>query len=265
MNGIRFASVLIAICFMFSTGYALDKKPLQSEKESFLSKPDQQYQHALSLKDKGEYDAAIRILQNLVDENQGNVRYEIARLDAIIEQSRDLKEAGNAGWKIKAKEVRYRIKVMHAANAGNGDYWVLYAKYSWIVESNKETHITKAIEKALFYKHDNPEAYIVQADYYFDKAVNTSGDGRQNTMMQGISTNAEGDRFSYAKMAKASYESALKGNLRAARKAYIYYRMGSLEERIFQENASARKDWESAVKLSPESLAGRLARNRLGS
>ncbi|HTZ18145.1 MAG TPA: hypothetical protein VMB78_06860 [Dissulfurispiraceae bacterium] len=264
MKSVRLVSVLLSVCLVLSVGYASDKGSAKTEKDNYLMKLDHRYQKAIDLKEKGEYEAAIEMLQKLVDENQGDAKYEIARLDAIVEQSRDMKEAGNMAWRIKAKEAGYRIKTMLSANGGNGDYWVVYAKYSWIVETNKETHITKALQKAFYYKPDNPEAYIVQADYYFDKAVYARGDNGQNSMMQGVGTNTESDRFGLAKAAKSSYESALRGKLSNARKAYVYYKMGSLEERIFQENDSAGKYWARAVKLSPDSRAGKLAGNRLG-
>ena len=156
------------------------------------------------------------------------------------------------------------IKTMLAANAGNGDYWVIYAKYSWLIEANRETHITKALQKAFYYKPNNPEAHIVQADYHFDKAREARGDNRQNTMMQGVGTNTETDKLNLGKISKSSYEAALPGNLSDARKAYIYYKLGNLEEQIFQEKTNAKKDWEAAVKLAPDSKTGKLAKQRLG-
>ncbi len=265
MKSCRLVYVLLAICFIIpGIAWAADQTmPPDAEKEGYMAKLDARYQKAVALKEKGDYEASIDMLQKLVDDTQGSARYEIARLDAVLEQSLDMKETGKAEWKNRLKEVGHRLKVMLPSNQGNGDYWVVYAKYSWLVEANNEKHITKALKKAFYYKPNNPEAYIVEADYYSDKAINTRADNKQNSMLQGMGTNTEGDRFALAKVAKSSYESALSGKLSDDRKAYVYYRMGSLEERVFGEDSLAKKDWDTAIKLSADSRTAQLAKKRL--
>ena len=258
-------AVFVAVCLAFASGaFAADQNTPDTGYEAYKAKLEERYRQATSLKENGDYDAALAILQQLTDENQGMVKYEIARLDTLLDQSRDMKEANNKAWKLNATQTGHRIKTMLTANAGNGDYWVIYAKYSWLIEANKETHITKALQKAFYYKPNNPEAYIVQADYHFYKAREARVDNKQNTMMQGVGTNTDTDKFSLGKIAKTSYEAALTGNLSDVRKAYIYYKLGNLEEQIFQEKANAMKDWEVAVKLAPDSRTGKLAKQRLG-
>lgn len=265
MKSRMLVALIMTVCFIFSGGaYAADQKSADTEKDAYMLKLDGRYQKAVALKENGDYEAALTMLQKLADENQGAVKYEIARLDVVLEQSRDMKETGNTAWKNKAREAAYKIKSMIHANAGNGDYWVIYAKYSWLIETNKETNITKSLKKAFYYNPNNPEAYIVQADYHFDKAREARDDNKQNSMMQGMGTVTEGDRFNVGKIAKSAYEAALLGKLSDARKAYVYYKMGSLEERIFQNKDDAKKNWETAIKLSPESRSGKLAKQRLG-
>ncbi|HMK59990.1 MAG TPA: hypothetical protein VK452_02455 [Dissulfurispiraceae bacterium] len=257
-------ALLFALCFMPVEGSYSADQAVDAEKNSYLMKLEERYQKAIALREKGAYDESLALLQQLVNENQGSAKFEIARLDTILEQSRDMKESDNIAWKNKAREAGYRIKTLLAANSANSDYWVVYAKYSWLVEANKETHITKAIKKAFYYKPDNPEAYIVQADYNFDKARESSSDSKQNTMMQGVGSNTEPDRYNFAKAAKSSYEAALSGKLSDARRAYVHYKMGNVKDRILQEPESAKKDWEEAIRLSPDSKAGKLSRQRLG-
>jgi hypothetical protein len=191
------------------------------------------------------------------------VKYEISRLDTILDQSRDMKEANNTAWKLNATQAGHRIKTMLEANAGNGDYWVIYAKYSWLIEANRETHSTKALQEAFYYKPNNPEVHIVQADYHFDKAREARGDDRQHPMMQGVETNTETDKFDQGKISQSSYEAALLDNLSDVRKAYIYFKLGNLEEQIFQQKTNAKKAWEAAVKLAPDSKTGKLAKQCL--
>jgi len=264
MKNALMVALLFIFCLFFSGfSYPADK-PGDAERDSYLMKLEERYQKAITLREKGDYDASLAILQKLVDENQGSSKYEIAKLDTVLEQGRDLKEADNIAWKSKTREVSNRIKALLTANSGNSDYWVVYAKYSWLVEANKETHITKAIKKAFYYKPNNPEAHIVEADYYFDRARESRTDVKQNTMMQGIGSNNETDRYYLGKTAKSSYEAALAGKISDDRKAYVHYKMGNLEEKIFQDPSAAKKAWEEAARLSPDSRAGKLSKGHLG-
>ena len=256
--------LLFVFCLAFAGLSCPADKSGDAERDSYLMKLEDRYQTAITLREKGDYDAALTALQKLVDENQGSAKFEIARLDTILEQGRDLKEADNVAWKGKIREVSHRIKALLTANSGNSDYWVVYAKYSWLVEANKETHITKAIKKAFYYKPNNPEAHIVQADYYFDRAREARTDPKQNTMMQGIGSGSETDRYYLGKSAKSSFEAALAGKVSDDRRSYVYYKMGKLEEVILQDPSAAKRDWEEAIRLSPDSKASKLAKQRLG-
>ncbi|MGO9614605.1 MAG: hypothetical protein ACLPX5_16440 [Dissulfurispiraceae bacterium] len=264
MKTVRLITVFLAVCFNLTvSAYAADQETPDAGYEAHKAKLDERYRQAITLKDDGDYDAALAILQTLIDENQGSVKYEIARLDTILEQSREMKEAKNAAWKSKARETSYRIKAMAKANADNGDYWLIYAKYSWLTEA-REVHITKALQKAFYFKPNNPEAYIVRADYHFDKAREVRSDG-QFDMMHGVGPNSSSDKLALGQIAKSSYEAALLGQLSDSRKAYIYYKMGNLEDQIFHEKDLSKKDWEAAVKLAPDSSIGKMAKQRLGS
>ena len=254
---------VVLACMIFSVVvYAAEQKAAETGKDVYMLKLEGQYQQAIALKENGDYEASLAILQKLLDDNPGLSKYEIARLDTILEQSRDMKESKNGAWQAKAKQVGHRIKLMLNSNSANGDFWVVYAKYSAIIEANRETHITKALKKAFYFKPNNPEAYIVQADYNFYKA-REARDEQQPGMMYGISENSGGQRFAMAKDAKTSYEAALAGPLSNARQAYIYRKLGDLEEDMLRNKDIAKKDWEMAVKLAPDSRSGKLAQQRL--
>jgi tetratricopeptide (TPR) repeat protein len=260
-----FAVLCLAVCSVLAcSAYAADQPAAASARDAYLTGLEERYQQAVSLREKGDYEASTAILDKLVSENPGSSKYEIARLDVILEQSRDMKESGNTAWKNKAREAAYRIKTLHASNIGNSDYWVLYAKYSWLIETNKETKITKALKKAFYYKPNNPEAYITQADYQFDKAREANDSG-QYGMVHGANDSNASSRFILGQNAKFSYEAALTNKLSDERKAYVYYKLGNLAEQIFREKETAGKNWEAAIKLSPDSRSAKLAKSRLGS
>lgn len=220
--------------------------------EHYKKELDALYQKAEELKENGDYDSASAILVKLMIDNPGVVKYELGYVDVLLEQSKALKEAKRDEWKAKANEAKPRLKSLYHKNTGNPDYYYLHAKYSWIVEASREAHITKALEKAFYYRKHFPEAKLLKADYLFDRALNTDADGQQPSR-----------RF-IAEEARASYRSALDGNgLSVARRAYALLKLGELDLRLFGDKEAARQSWEKAVAEAPASPAGRRAKERL--
>jgi|GEM_PF-1861192 len=227
-------------------------------------KAEEMYREAIALKEKGDYEASLEILQKLVKAYQGTDKYEIALLDVLVEQSHELKERGNTAWKLKVRGVGLKIKEMYDNNIENSDYWVVYARFSWLVEAKKETHITKAIKKAFYYKPNNPEAYITNADYNFECARDYHVD---TTPKYGMGHIEEGElplnRSNLAKTAKNSYETALASPVSDARKSYILLKMGDLEALVFRNRTAAAGYWERASQLEPDGKYSRIAGQRL--
>jgi hypothetical protein len=164
---------------------------------------------------------------------------------------------------LKAAEATPKIKELYYSNAENPDYWVVYAKYSCLIDTRRETHITKAIKKAFYYKPNNPEAFIAQADYYLDNAVDYHVEGSQEYGMGQIESFDEPlARANLAKKAKRSYESALAGRVSDARKSYILLRLGDLEALVFKNKAAAASYWKRASALAPDAKFSKLAGQR---
>lgn len=234
-----------------------------AEDPSVQAKQDELYTKALTLKEDGAYDAAYEILKKLVDENPNVSKYELSYIDTVLDQSLIMKESGNSLWKVKAKEAGPRIKKIYSTHTRNADYYLVYAKYSWIIEARKEAHIYKALDKAFYFKPGYGNAHILKGDIYFYRAKNASPyEPPPDNALAGSSPPA---RHSLAKEARISYESALSDtNLDNKRKAYVFYKIGELESRIFGNKEAAKTNWEKAVSLSPDSRGGRLSRERLG-
>lgn len=254
----RKAIYFFLVCLSVSSVF-LGIDPARSEE----TKQEELYKKALSLKNDGDSDSAVEILSKLLAENPAVGKYEIGHLDTVIDQCITMKGLNNSAWKVKAKEMGNKIKLIQARESTNADYWLVYAKYSWLVETRRDKHITKALEKALFYKPGYAEAYILKGDIYFDLAKKADPNEKQDdnsfTGGSGIS-----DRHSQALTARSSYEAALlSSNMDNKRKAYIYNKMGDLKYQIFSDTAAAKKDWERAASLSPDSRAGKLAGEKL--
>ncbi len=258
---IYFFLIYFFVCFIFcgvNITLAEDLVPRTAQEEL--------YKKADVLKEDSEYDAAYDIFKKLIDENPSNNKYQLGYVDILLEQSRVMKEANNPLWATKAKEAGSKIKSLYFINTRNADYYLVWAKYSWIIEARRQSNITKALEKAFYFKPNYLNAYILKGDIYFNLAKNASSSEQQfadNTALTGrSSTNT---RHSLAMTAKSAYESALSSTeIDSKKKVYVYYKMGDLEDQILGDKEKAKINWEKALSLSPESTFGRLAKERLG-
>jgi len=219
------------------------------------------YQRALNLKESEQYDEAIQIFGKLAAQYRDN-KYHLHLLDAMIEQSRILKENRNSAWKARAKEAKLKVKTLYNSHATSADYWLLYARYSALEE--KDHHIQAGLKKAFYFKPGYGEAFVAKGDIYLHLAkmadpYETMGDERTLDGRTDLYV-----RHFKGREAKASYEAALRSaDLTGERKASVYYRMGELEMQIFENKGEAIEKWKKAVSISPESKWGKLSREKL--
>lgn len=233
-----------------------------SEESGAISSDEEAYNKALRLKEDGDYTAAGDILKNLTSQGE-TIKYEINYIDTLLDQCIALKEANDSGWKTKAKEAGAKIKALKMKKSTDADFYLIYAKYSWVTETKRESNITKALEKAFYYKPNYTYAYIVKGDIYFGLARNASPTEQQYTtsLIGGASTSA---RHSFATTAKASYQSALSTpDINNAQKAYVHFKLGELENQMLGNRDTANENWEKAASLTPDSKWSKLAKKRL--
>ncbi len=225
-----------------------------------IGAPDDQtgedYLQALSLQESAKYDEAIQILSRLVYKNQ-DVKYHLALIDALLEKSWDMKEAGNKNWKAVAIEGKTKIKDIYRDNLTNADYWILYSKLSAIVD--RERNLSGGIKKALYYRPGDVKTLIIKGDLFFRLAKTTSRNH--------VFDDESGDtRKSRARKAKQAYKSALKDkNLSDEQRAYVCYSLGELNSQLFHDKRSSAKFWEQSVQASADSKWGTLSKERLDS
>lgn len=246
MNKIRkyYLLYVLIVFFIVGIGTAYSEEADTKENQEVL------YLKALSLKEDWNYDDALIILKKLVDEYPENSVYELGYLDTLLDQLVQEKAAGNKSWNKNLRELQVKIKAIHGKNSSNADYYLVWAKYSWLVETKRESNIFKALEKAIYMKPNYSEAYILKGDIYFDRAKNT-----------GVEDAA---RRINAEEAKASYASALSIiNISDKRKAYVFYRTGELETQLFGNKDAAKTNWAKAAILAPDSKISKLVQERL--
>ena len=258
---------LLINLIIFGLGISYSEESDKIKKEDIgnagsKEKQKELYEKALFLMDEGDYDVAIEIFQNLKRENPNVSEYELGYLDTIIEQSIALKESHNPEWNTKVREVGSKIKSFYLTYSTNAYYYLVYAKYSYLVEAKRQSHIFKALEKAFYYKPHYPYGLIVKGDIYFGLAK--SAEPSNQMEVKSVGMEPIDSRQSLGMTAKTSYKSALSTtDLTNKKQAYIYYKMGDLENEIFGDKEAAKAAWEKAVSLAPDSRAGKIASTRL--
>ncbi len=222
------------------------------------------YQKAMALKYSEKYDEAFTILNRLANSSP-DIKYHFALIDTILEQFRIMKENKNPAWKTKAYAAKVKIKTMLMSNRSNPEFWLLYAKYSGLVEKDK--HFQGGLKKALYYKPGYVDAYIVKGDIYFYQARIT--DAYETIEEDSVSYTGDYEtekyvRFFKGKEALAAYEKALKSQgITDEKKAAIYYKMAELKLQIFKNKDDSLEFWKKSVELSHDSKWGKLSNNRL--
>ncbi len=214
------------------------------------------FEKAIALKEAGDYETALNIFKKIADDsNKDQIQY----TDALVEQSMILKDKNNPEWFAKAKEAGYKIKILYSKNYPNPDYWMVYAKYSALV--NKERHVIGAFRKLFYYSPDNVEGYIAKGDTYVFMAINTDSLETDDTTDDLFADNNDNNKFirqERGKIAKEAYETALMNpTLENKRKAYVHYKLGKLETEVFSNKEKAVENWKKAVGSASESIYGK--------
>lgn len=241
---------LIAIVVFYET------KTSNAEESITQLAHDDLYKKAMFLKEEGKSDEAINTFNKFVEVSKD----ELKRTDAMLEQCMIMKDMKAPAWKYKAKEAQQKVKILYRSHYLNPEYWLVYAKFAALI--NRERDVYGAFKKAFFYKPDYPEGYIVKGDLYGYLAKNT--DPSESTVSTSIDSAYEpvskenSARYNKGKEAKKSYEIALRNStLGNDKKAYIHYKIGTLEMDILSNKEDAIRNWKKTAELSPDSIYGK--------
>lgn len=219
------------------------------------------YNAAVALKNTGHFDEAHNIINKLDEGGKLNDTQRIALVDIVLEQAAAMKSLDNPAWKRKAKSVARDIKLLARANYNNPDYWLAYAKYVRLTEN--ERHFANALKKALYYKPDFVDAYILYGDFYVDRALEAI---QRPPESKGDMTTSRDDNDPHFKIlaARANYDKAL-GFLTITddQRAHACYRIAELEMHFRRDKDEATKYWGLSQTASPDSRWGTFSAARL--
>jgi len=257
--------VLLPFAALSQQSGSKPKTPQARKSEDPKSMQMNQYNKAVSLRDSGNNDAAFEIFSRLITESPDNMLFERGYIDTVLEQILDLKQSENNEWKAKAKFAQLRIKQMRGKHFANPHFHYIWSKFSWIADSNNLNSIFTPLNRAIVYRPDFSDAYILKGDIYLEQ-VKSMSSSRPETMYFGV-LNSHTTRSEFLAIAKGAYAKAISiGNLSKARFAYAYFRMGELETLLGGNKVTdaAAANLEQAVSYAPDSRAGILAAKILG-
>jgi tetratricopeptide (TPR) repeat protein len=170
---------------------------------------------------------------------------ELAEIDPLIEDVRQLRESNNPQWKTNYKLLFNRLEVIYVKNPTSPEVFFYYAKACEAGGDIKKAN--KYIEKAVYYDPKYFEAFEFRADmnYNYGKTIT-----RERTKKK------------LATLAQLDYESAAGINPDMNYQAMMYYRIGILHKDLTGDTAMADQYMQKAISTAPGSEAARLARTR---
>jgi TolB-like protein len=167
---------------------------------------------------------------------------ELAEMDPLIEDVRQLKESNNPQWKTNYKMLFQKLKPIYAQNPTSPEVFFYYAKAS---EAGGDiAKANKYIEKAVYYNPKFLEAYEFKGDINYQ---------------YGMRTSKKRHKMKVAVIAQNAYESAAAVNHEIAYKAMMYYRIGKIHQDLTGNMAMADQFMQKAIETAPGSEAAKLA------
>ena len=118
---------------------------------------------------EGKLEEAGGASDRLIAENPNNDQLKIWRALVSLEQARRMRESKTPGYKNTVVREWAVLKRLRRRNYNNPEWCLAVAKAYWLNDRSKKGR--KAIEKALYYRSDFPEAKLLLGDIYFDEAL----------------------------------------------------------------------------------------------
>jgi tetratricopeptide (TPR) repeat protein len=210
-------------------------------------------EEALFLYKDGRADEASVAFDNLSRQSPADDSLKVWKALAMLEQARQMREATAPGYKPLVVEAYAVLKPLTHRMGTNPDWCYAMAKAYWL--NDRPGKARKAIKKALYFRQNFPEAYILLGDLAYEDGLSAPSP----------SLNSPGNPVEEeASKAAALYDLALmKANLPPEIAAEASYKLGLVELVLRGKKDKAREWWEKAVASAPRSYYGKRAQGKL--
>lgn len=213
-------------------------------------------EEALFLYKDGRADEASVAFDNLSRQSPADDSLKVWKALAMLEQARQMREATAPGYKPLVVEAYAVLKPLTHRMGSNPDWCYAMAKAYWL--NDRPGNARKAIKKALYFRQNFPEAYILLGDLAYEDGLSAPPASLNSNAPPLTPTEEE------ARKAAAMYEFVLmKANLPPEIAAEASYKMGLVELVLREKKDKAREWWEKAVASAPRSYYGKRAQGKL--
>jgi len=235
-----FVVLLVSLCHMI----ALASEPISSAG----------MEAAIALYRNGRADEATVAFDNLVRQFPADDSLKVWKTLAMLEKAIQMKEEKVPGYKALAVRSYAILKPLTYKMADNPDWYYAMAEAFWL--NDRPMKAEKAIKKALYFRQDFPEAYMLLGDMAYDDGLNAPP-----ALLTGPPINPMEE---WAIKASAQYERVLNMQpLGPELGAEACFKMGMVELALRGKKESARIWWRKALNLAPQSRYGKLAQEKV--
>jgi len=245
------------------TGEVLDVEKIETGKIEISSVTDK-IAHAKIINEKSpntiEYGQLVKSVvesvspagryeRTVVPTRPSGVVFELAEIDPLFEETRQLKESGDRRWKAKYKEAAVKLKFIYKRHPTSAEVYLYYAKAYFIADKMRK--VNKSFAKAIYYDPNYLDAYVLQGDMNYSYGVKIGGSKSRWHKLD--------------KIARDAYENAAQKSQNKDFQAMMFHKIGNVYAELSEDREKAKENWQMAVSVAPDSEAGRLASGKLAS
>ncbi len=175
--------------------------------------------------------------------------YELAEIDPMLEDTKQMKASGDPKWEVKIKDTFIKLKSIYARYPTSAEVFLYYAKTYFVADKMRK--VNKSFEKAVYYNPNYIEVYVLQGDMNYTYGTKIKEWKRQWYKLDKIATGA--------------YETAAQKSQDKNFQAMMYHKIGKVYDELSANQEKAKEYWQKAVSTAPDSEAAQLAGEKLAS
>lgn len=176
-----------------------------------------------------------------------DVQQQLAQINPMLEEVRQLKSSGNLNWKYRLKEVFIALKPILGRNPTSPEVYVYYAEAYYLAEKLRK--VNKCFQKAVYYNPSYVEAFVLQGDMNYEFGIKIGSERSRTHKLDKIAINA--------------YEAAARKQADNSFQSMMYFKIGNVYAELSENYQKARLYWQKAVSANPNGEAAQLAGEKL--
>jgi len=217
--------------------------------------PARSEEAAIALYKQGRTAEAAAAFDRLIAERPNDDGLRIWKALTLLEQAREIKDAGGTGWKPLVASAYALLQPLGPRQVTNADWNFAMAKAYWL--NDRPTRASRAAGSALRLRANYPEAQLLLGDVAYDSEVSSLA------QPPGSPARESTQRWAGASPRKEINKVLTMPDLPAPLRAEALYKLGVISAELERKPEAAREYWDRAVAADPACRYGRMAQRRL--